>query len=83
MKTGKGSVNRFVDANGVKHHPGDIVDLPVSYLGQAWLEPLEKPKKAVAPVAKSEPAPAAPTAPTEEKPAVPLPAKTGKKSRSS
>jgi len=73
MKKGKGSVNRFTDAEGVKHYPGDIVDLPVSYSGLAWLEPLEKPKKAVAPVAKSEPAPAA------SEPAVPLVEKNTRK----
>ena len=25
--------------------PGDVVDLPESYLGESWLEPLKEPKK--------------------------------------
>ena len=78
MKKGKGSVNRFTDAQGVKHYPGDVVDLPVSYLGLAWLEPLEKPKKAVAPAATSEPAPAAPAA---SEPTVPLDEKKNTKKK--
>jgi hypothetical protein len=60
----------------VKHYPGDIVDLPVSYLGLAWLEPLEEPKKVDVPPAKVEPV--AP-APVEEKVASPL----GKKAKKS
>jgi len=47
-------VNRFTDAKGVRHKPGDIVDLPTSYLGESWLEPVEKTKKVKAPVAKLE-----------------------------
>jgi hypothetical protein len=27
----------------VRYLPGDIVDLPASYLGEKWLEPIEKP----------------------------------------
>jgi len=60
----------------VKHYPGDIVDLPISYLGLAWLEPLEKPGKADVPPAKVEPAV---PAPVEEKATSPL----GKKAKKS
>ena len=38
LRKGKGSVSGFVDALGVTHVPGDIVDLPMSYKGQKWLE---------------------------------------------
>ena len=38
LKTGKGSVQEFADANGTVYKPGDIVDLPESYEGEAWLE---------------------------------------------
>jgi len=47
-------VNRFTDAKGVRHKPGDIVDLPASYLGESWLEPVEKSKKVKAPAPKLE-----------------------------
>ena len=40
--------------NHVRYFPGDIVDLPVSYLGEPWLMPLEKPVVAE-PEAKTEP----------------------------
>ena len=42
LTKGKGSVNRFVDANNIVYHPGDIVELPQSYKGEKWLEPLNK-----------------------------------------
>jgi hypothetical protein len=35
-------VKSFSDANGNTYYPGDIVDLPVSYLGETWLEPVDK-----------------------------------------
>ena len=54
MKTGKGSVNRFTDEKGVKHYPGDIVDLPARYKGLAWLEPLEPERKVKAKPSKIE-----------------------------
>ena len=38
LRKGKGSVSGFVDALGVTHVPGDIVDLPMNYKGQKWLE---------------------------------------------
>jgi hypothetical protein len=71
-------VNRFTDSEGIRHKPGDIVDLPVSYLGVNWLEPLEKPNKVEVPPAKVEPV--AP-APVEEKSVSPL-GKSAKKSKS-
>ena len=70
LKKGKGSVSGFTDAEGVTHVPGDIVDLPASYLGEKWLEPLEKEKALKAPAAKVE-------TPAE---AVPLSTKKPKKS---
>ena len=54
LKKGKGSVSGFTDAEGVTHVPGDIVDLPASYLGEKWLEPVEKEKVVKAPTAKVE-----------------------------
>ena len=42
LRKGKGSVSGFTDAAGVTHVPGDIVDLPMSYKGQKWLEVVEK-----------------------------------------
>jgi hypothetical protein len=38
LKKGRGSVSEFTDALGVMHVPGEIVDLPVGYDGEAWLE---------------------------------------------
>jgi hypothetical protein len=35
-------VKSFSDAHGNEYYPGDIVDLPVSYLGESWLEPIDK-----------------------------------------
>ncbi len=32
----------FSDAHGNIFYPGDVVDLPVSYLGETWLEPVDK-----------------------------------------
>jgi len=32
----------FSDAHGNTYYPGDVVDLPVSYLGETWLEPVDK-----------------------------------------
>ncbi len=60
LKKGKGSVNRFTDDKGVQHFPGDVVDLPASYKGQAWLEPVEAEVKVKAPPAKLENAKAEP-----------------------
>jgi hypothetical protein len=38
LKVGKGAIHEFTDAAGVSHKPGEIVDLPSSYEGEAWLE---------------------------------------------
>jgi len=35
-------VKSFSDAHGNEYHPGDVVDLPISYLGETWLEPVDK-----------------------------------------
>ena len=69
LTKGKGSVNRFVDANNKIYHPGDIVDLPQTFKGEKWLEPINKttPK---------------PMVPVDEKAVeVPLPEKTTKKQK--
>jgi len=55
-------VHGFTDANGAPHLPGEIVDLPESYKGETWLEPVEKEPEVKAPPAKVEPVAA------EEKP---------------
>ena len=65
LKKGKGSVQGFTDAAGKKYLPGDIVDLPASYKGEKWLEPVEQEIKPLAVPSKVEPAP-------EIKPEVPL-----------
>jgi hypothetical protein len=63
LKKGKGSVDNFTDAAGVKHLPGDVVELPKSYLGEKWLEPVEpKPEPTMVPVKPEEP-----VAPKKEK----------------
>ncbi len=56
-------VNRFT-YEGKSYHPGDVVDLPDSYFGMDFVEPVEteKPKVAlpepvVAPVAEAMPEP--------------------------
>jgi len=72
LKKGKGAVSGFTDAKGVTHLPGDLVDLPASYKGEAWLEPVEPEKKVKAPPSKVE---------APEPAVVPLEAKTPKKSK--
>jgi len=52
-------VRSFSDAHGHEYFPGDIVDLPVSYLGESWLEPVDKvdvkkPESRIEPVAEKE-----------------------------
>jgi hypothetical protein len=64
LKKGKGSVDNFTDAQGVKHLPGDVVELPASYNGERWLEPIEEEPKPVAPPSKVEP-PSEPETPLE------------------
>ena len=55
LKSGKGMVHGFTTADGVAYGPGDIVDLPETYEGEAWLERVDDPVKAVAPPSKLEP----------------------------
>jgi len=31
--------------NNLDYFPGDVVELPESYLGESWLEPVTEPKK--------------------------------------
>jgi len=40
LKTGIGSVSTFTTCDGKIHVPGDVVDLPPAYKGEAWLEPV-------------------------------------------
>jgi hypothetical protein len=35
-------VKSFSDAHGNTYYPDDVVDLPVSYLGESWLEPVDQ-----------------------------------------
>ena len=55
LKSGKGMVHGLTTADGAAYGPGDIVDLPGTYEGEAWLERVEAPVKAVAPPSKLEP----------------------------
>jgi len=74
-------VDSFADAKGNQYKPGDVVELPRTYLGETWLELVEEPKKVKAPVPKIEELPEI----SEEKAAAPLekPKKsTRKKSKS-
>lgn len=55
LKKGKGSVNRFVAADGTTYKPGDIVNLPPSFRGEKWLEVVNKTvAKPMVPVKKTE-----------------------------
>lgn len=54
LRKGKGSVSGFTDSAGVTHLPGDAVELPASYKGEAWLECLEAEKKVKAAPSKIE-----------------------------
>jgi len=65
LKKGKGSVQHFTDAQGKNYLPGDVIDLPQSYLGEKWLEPVEALPKVIVPPAKVEPVAAAKVAETE------------------
>jgi len=52
-------IKSFSDAYGNTYFPGDVVDLPVSYLGETWLEPVDKvdvkkPESRIEPVAEKE-----------------------------
>ena len=44
LRRGTGSVSEFVDANGTRYKPGDIVELPECYKGEKWLEAVKLPK---------------------------------------
>ena len=55
LKSGKGMVHGFTTPDGAAYGPGDIVDLPETYDGEAWLERVDEPEKAVAPPARLEP----------------------------
>jgi predicted transcriptional regulator len=55
-------VHSFSDKDGIKHLPGDIVELPETYLGDNWLEPVEKavdkkPETKTEPTSKKDAAP--------------------------
>ena len=58
-------MQRVTDAAGVTHLPGDIVDLPASYEGEAWLERVDPEPAPVAPPAKLEPVEAPVSVPLE------------------
>jgi hypothetical protein len=47
-------VANFTNAQSVEHYPGDIVDLPESYRGENWLEPV---KVEIRPPAEAKPIP--------------------------
>jgi hypothetical protein len=50
LKTGSGSVGSFTNSDGKIYVPGDHVDLPATYKGEAWLESLDvEPAKTVEP----------------------------------
>lgn len=72
-------VHGFTDAQGIPHLPGEIVDLPISYLGETWLKPVEEKPKVVVPAAKLESAEPEPIA----EPAAPLETKKKRKPKSS
>ena len=80
-------VSGFVDARGVEHLPGEIVDLPATYLGESWLEPAEEPKKVEVPppkIEKVEEKPSeAPKPAEEEKPQEEEPGPFGKRQKKS
>ena len=75
LKKGKGAVQSLTDEAGVTHLPGEIVDLPASYEGEAWLERVDP-----VPVVAAVPGKVEPVEPV----AVPLeaPTRTQKKSKS-
>lgn len=54
LKKGVGQVKSFTDAKGVKYLPGDVVELPGNYEGEAWLVRVDGPAKVEAPPAKLE-----------------------------
>jgi hypothetical protein len=76
LKIGKGSVQEFTDAAGVVYKPGEVVDLPSSYLGEVWLERVDPLPVVAAVPGKFEPAAAVKSSATVMEPAlVPFAAK--------
>ena len=65
-------VHGLTTADGAAYGPGDIVDLPGTYEGEAWLERVDDPAKAVAPPSKLEPIVAEKFVETKEEPKSPL-----------
>ena len=55
LTSGKGSVQEFVDPSGVVYKPGDVVDLPPVYEGEAWLKPVDPAAEVSAVPGKIEP----------------------------
>jgi len=47
-------VDGFTDTEGIRHLPGEVVDLPESYKGETWLKPLEEKAEASIPSLKVE-----------------------------
>jgi hypothetical protein len=77
LKKGKGAVQGLTDEAGVTHLPGDIVELPAKYEGEAWLERVEPVPVVAAVPGKVEPVEPA-TVPLEP----PASERTRKKSKS-
>ena len=74
LKEGKGSVNRFVNADGTTYKPGDIVDLSPNFKGEKWLEVVNKTvAKPMVPISLK----------AEEPDVAPLPEKAEKNSKKS
>jgi hypothetical protein len=69
-------VRRFCDAEGVRHLPGEVVDLPASYDGESWLERVDP-----VPVVAAVPGRVEPVAAEQVAPEVPLEASAGKRTR--
>ena len=79
LRKGKGSVSGFVDAEGVTHVPGDIVDLPASYKGQKWLEVVDR--KVAAPMVPVAPKVEVPEEQVDQVPLVEKPQKKPSKKK--
>ncbi len=75
-------VDGFTDSNGIHHNPGEVVDLPESYKGETWLEPIKAEPKPVAKPSKVESVPEAQTpTPVEPSVSVPLQEKKSRKTK--
>ena len=44
LRKGKGSVSEFVDSSGNRFKPGEVLELPISYSREKWLEPVKSEK---------------------------------------